>query len=639
MNEPEMQAIEQPVENTPGTETRNEQNENVQIQASAEETMNEVAEKTADEHSDEETATEETAEEATENDRVNYTEKAQIVERMRQLADDDALAERQELDYLKQAYYRLQKADAMDAYREHIDNGGEPETFVAPIDENETEFKALMAQLRSRRAEAAAEQERIKAENLAAKLRIIERVKELGASPEAANGSFDEFRTLQAQWKETGAVPAEQATTVWKTYQLYVEQFYDQLKMNNELREYDFKKNLEIKTRLCEQAEALAAEENVLTAFQQLQTLHAEWKETGPVARELREEIWNRFKDASTVINKRHQDHFVAIKAAEEENLAKKEELCKLVEEIKVEEITSFSQWEDLTKEVIAYQAKWRTIGFATPKMHAAIFTRFREACDRFFNAKSEYFKTRRAAEQANVEAKKALCEQAEALKDSTEWRATAEKLQQLQQEWKQIGAVPRKLSDELWLRFRGACDAFFTAKSEADKGARSVEQENLAAKRSVIEELKALAEQAEGDVIATVKELQAKWNEIGHVPFREKDKLFKDYREICDQLYASFGRRQTNRRMEGFKRTLETTMQQGGNALQRERDRLLRIRDNMRQEIATYENNLGFLTVSSKSGNSLVDQMRRKADKLREELALIIEKIKTVEESLRAQD
>ncbi|MCF0184181.1 MAG: DUF349 domain-containing protein [Bacteroidaceae bacterium] len=618
MTDPEKQAIEQPVETTAGTEAQEEQ----QVAAS----VDNVAEEPV--ANDEEVC-------SAEEERVTYTSKEQIMERMRELAESDALAERTELDTLKQVYYRLQKAVMMDAYREHIDGGGEPETFVQPADETEGEFKALMTQLRARRAEAAAEQERIKAENLSAKLRIIERIKELAASPEQANGAFDEFRTLQATWKETGAVPAEQATTIWKTYQLYVEQFYDQLKMNNELREYDFRKNLEVKTRLCEQAEALAAEDNVISAFQQLQTLHQEWKETGPVARELREEIWNRFKEASTVINKRHQDHFEALKAAEEENLAKKEELCVFVEEIKPEELTTFAQWEDKTKEVLAYQAKWRTIGFATPKMHNAVFTRFREACDKFFSAKSEFFKGRRAAEQANVEAKTRLCEQAEALKDSTEWRATAEKLQALQQEWKQTGPVPRKLSDELWKRFRGACDAFFSAKAEADKGTRGAEQENLAAKRSLIDELKALAEQAEGDVIAKVKELQARWNEIGHVPFREKDKVFGEYRAICDKLYDEFGRQKMGRRMEGFRRNLETTAQQGGDALARERDRLLRIRDNMRQEIATYENNLGFLTASSKSGNSLVDQMRRKAEKLREELALLVEKIKTIEKEM----
>ena len=618
MTDPEKQAIEQPVETTAGTEAQEEQ----QVAAS----VDNVAEEPV--ANDEEVC-------SAEEERVTYTSKEQIMERMRELAESDALAERTELDTLKQVYYRLQKAVMMDAYREHIDGGGEPETFVQPADETEGEFKALMTQLRARRAEAAAEQERIKAENLSAKLRIIERIKELAASPEQANGAFDEFRTLQATWKETGAVPAEQATTIWKTYQLYVEQFYDQLKMNNELREYDFRKNLEVKTRLCEQAEALAAEDNVISAFQQLQTLHQEWKETGPVARELREEIWNRFKEASTVINKRHQDHFEALKAAEEENLAKKEELCVFVEEIKPEELTTFAQWEDKTKEVLAYQAKWRTIGFATPKMHNAVFTRFREACDKFFSAKSEFFKGRRAAEQANVEAKTRLCEQAEALKDSTEWRATAEKLQALQQEWKQTGPVPRKLSDELWKRFRGACDAFFSAKAEADKGTRGAEQENLAAKRSLIDELKALAEQAEGDVIAKVKELQARWNEIGHVPFREKDKVFGEYRAICDKLYDEFGRQKMGRRMEGFRRNLETTAQQGGAALARERDRLLRIRDNMRQEIATYENNLGFLTASSKSGNSLVDQMRRKAEKLREELALLVEKIKTIEKEM----
>lgn len=574
-------------------------------------------------------------------ERVVYTSKNEIIGRLQQLCDQEEVAERAEMDLLKQVYYKLQKAEVVESYDAYVSGGGDPETYTMPVDETEAEFKTLMQQLRERRAAVAAQQELEKAQNLEKKQQIIEKIKAMCDTADAANLSYDEFRALQNEFRETGAVPPQQATEIWKTYQHYVEQFYDQLKMNNEARDYDFRKNLEIKTALCEKAEALAKVEDVIAAFNQLQGLHQEWKECGPVARDLREEIWTRFKDASTVVNKRHQDHFEAIKAKEEENLAKKEELCQFVEDILKKLPDSFATWNEATKEIIAYQAKWRTIGFATSKMQSVIFERFRKACDDFFKAKSEYFKSQNDVQQQNLAAKTSLCELAEELKDSTDWRETSNKMVELQKQWKSIGAVPRKVSDELWTRFQSACDAFFAARKEAEKDIHAVEQAALEAKRAIIEKLREIEVEGGDSIMDRVKDLQKQWNEAGRVPFREKDKIFAAYREVCDKLYEAYGRAKQSRRMEGFRKSIATTAEKGGSALQKERERLVRIRENMKQEIATYENNLGFLSVSSKSkgGNSLVDQMNRKMEQLKGELALMVEKIKTLDAEIKKEN
>ena len=606
--------------------------------APAEETPEEMT--VSEETASEETASEETASEETqtvENNTV-YETKEQVVDRLKAIQEENTGGDKNELDLLKQVFYKLHRAAQMAARNAFIEQGGAPEDWRAEIDGAEENFKAIMASIRQRRAEIAEQVEKQKAENLAKKQAIIDRIKELATSPEEANAHFDEFKQLQAGWKELGAVPAEKATEIWKNYQLYVEQFYDLLKLNSEAREYDFKKNLSAKERLIELAEKLADEEDVIQAFNKLQGLHAEYKEIGPVAKELRDQVWERFKAASTVINKRHQEHFEAIKAREEENLQKKTALCEQVEDIKTEEISSFNEWEEKTKQVIALQAEWKTIGFASHKQNALIFDRFRAACDAFFTAKAEYYKGVKDEQNENLEAKRALVEKAEELQDSTEWRKTTDKLIELQKQWKTIGAVPRKYSDQLWKRFTAACDKFFEAKNAANADQRAEETANLEAKQGIIEQLKALAADAANATLDKVKELQAEWNEVGHVPFREKDRLYKEYRAVADELYKQFGASQARRRLEGFQKSVRQAVAKGESTLSRERERLLRIFETRKAEFQTYENNLNFLNATSKSGNSLVAEMNRKVEKLREELDLLSSKIKAIEAEMRAE-
>ena len=566
-----------------------------------------------------------------------YETKEQVVERLREIQAEDNGGDRSELDLLKQAFYKLHKAAQIAARNAFIEQGGAPEDWRAEVDGAEENFKAIMASIRQRRAQMAEEAEKQKAENLDRKLAIIERIKELATSPEEANAHFDEFKQLQTAWKETGAVPAERATEVWKNYQLYVEQFYDLLKLNSEAREYDFKKNLSAKERLIELAEKLVDEEDIIAAFNKLQALHAEYKEIGPVAKELREDVWNRFKAASTVINKRHQEHFEAIKAREDENLQAKIALCEKVEGIPTAEITTFAAWEEKTKEVIALQAEWKTIGYAGHKQNSTIFDRFRNACDTFFSAKAEYYRTIKDEQNGNLEAKRALVEEAEALKDSTEWRKTTNKLIDLQKKWKEVGPIPRKYSEQLWKRFTEACDHFFEAKTAAGADQRAEETANMEAKQGIIEQLKELTADAANATIEKVKELQAQWNEIGHVPFRDKDRLYKEYRAVADELYKQFGASQTRRRLEGFQKSVRQAVAKGESTLSRERERLLRIFEARKAEVQTYENNLNFLNATSKSGNSLVAEMNHKVEKLREEVELLSKKIKAVEAEMRA--
>ncbi len=564
--------------------------------------------------------------------------KEEVLQRAKEIAESEEGSDRQELDTLKQLFYKYRKAE-LNAEREaYLATGAEPEGFIPQIDSTEEEFKQAMQTIRQRRAEQQAEQDRIKQENLNRKLAIIDRIKELASTPEQANQTYDEFKALQAEWKEIKAVPAENATELWKNYQLYVEQFYDLLKLNSEMREYDFRKNLEAKTRICEQAEKLAEETDIISAFNQLQGLHQEYKEIGPVQKELREEIWNRFKAASTVINKRHQDHFLAIKEREEENLAKKTALCEQVENISTDELKTFAEWNTVTEQIIAAQAEWKTIGFAPQRMNQQIFERFRASCDAFFQKKADFFRVVKDGLNENLEKKTALVEKAEALKDSTDWRATSDALIQLQKEWKSIGAIPRKNSEALWKRFIGACDAFFEAKNAATADQRNEEQENLARKQAIIEQLQALLENpTQNDAAQTVRGLQQQWNEVGHVPFREKDKLYKLYREACDKLYKQFNIASQNRRLDNFKASLKNNVEKdGGNTLQREHNRMMRAYEALRSEIQTYENNIGFLTTKSKKGNSLVDEMQRKVDKQKEELALLAKKIKAVEAEMK---
>lgn len=563
--------------------------------------------------------------------------KAEIIARLKEIADSEEIAPKTELDLLKQNFYKLHKAEAAAARAAYIEAGGDAGSYLPAPDPDEEDFKTVMGLIKQKRAEQLAEQERQKAENLQKKLAIIDRIKVMAATPEEANQAFNEFKDLQVQWKEIKNIPAEKANELWKNYQLYVEQFYDLLKLNSEFREYDFKKNLEIKTRLCETAEQLANEEDVISAFQQLQALHQEYKETGPVAKELREEIWTRFKAASTVINKRHQQHFEAIKTQEEENLAKKTDLCEQVESIRPEELMTFAAWDEATKRVIELQGTWKTIGFAPQKMNVRIFERFRAACDIFFSRKASFFRELKENLNENLAKKKALCEKAEALKESTEWKATSDALSQLQKEWKSIGAVPKKYSESLWQRFIAACDYFFEQKKQANASVHSEETENLAKKKGIIEQMRAIAEEMSIENAADrVRELAREWNETGHVPFKEKDKIYQEYRELADKLFKELNLSTARRRLTNFKNNLKANVEKETTQLGRERERLLRAYETMKNDIKTYENNLGFLSINSQKGNSLVNEINKKVEKLKDELALLKEKIKAVEEEMK---
>ncbi|MCI7273698.1 DUF349 domain-containing protein [bacterium] len=562
--------------------------------------------------------------------------KTEVIERLKEIAAQGAdQVERAELDHLKMLYYRFHNAEVVAARDKFIEEGGNPEEFMPAPDTDEENFKAQLALIRELRNKAAEELEKEKQANLKRKQEIIERIKELAASPEEADKGYDEVKKLHAEWKTIGMVPAENATELWKNYQLYVEQFYDQLRLNHEMRAYDFKKNLEMKTHLCEAAEKLADVEDPIAAFHQLQVLHQQYRETGPVAKELREDIWKRFKNASTVVNKRHQEYFESLKAQEEENLQKKTELCEKVETLDLSNLRTYLQWEEVTKQVLALQAEWKNIGFTPRKISAEIYERFRTACDNFFKAKTTYFKQSREKYSVNLAAKNALIERAEALKDSTEWAATTQKFVELQKEWKAIGPVAHKVSEAIWKRFNDACNHFFKKKNEANAGQRKEEENNLKLKKGIIAELEALAEEQGNDLLQRVRELQARWNEIGFVPYSKKEKIYRRYRELCDKIYDSLHESAGRRRMDNFRRNVAD---KGGSELQRERTRLMNVLEARKQEIKNYETNLTFFRSSSKKGNSLVADIEKKIERLKEDLQEIVLKIKAVEEQIKAE-
>ena len=571
--------------------------------------------------------------------RKNYATKQEVLQRMKEIAQGSDTPAKAEVDLLKTVFYKLHFAEREAAQREYLEAGGDPDKYQVTPDEDEEAFKQEMSIIKEKRQKAFLEQEQEKQENLEKKLAIIEKIKAMATSPEEAGKSYSDFKALQQEWKEIKTVPADKANELWRNYQLYVEQFYDLLKLNIEAREYDFKKNLEIKTRLCEAAEKLADEPDVISAFHQLQELHQQYREAGPVAKDLREQVWARFKEASTVINKRHQQHFEQLRAKEEENLQRKTELCEKVEAIAAEEKKGSADWEKQTKQIIELQQEWKTIGFAPQKMNVKIFERFRAACDDFFSRKGEFFKDLKAKFAENAEKKRALVEQAQALKDSTEWKKTSDKLIALQKEWKTIGMVPKKLGDQLWNDFLGACNHFFEARNAANAGTRNEEKENLEKKRSIIAKLKELAEEKTEDIQDKVHELVEEYNKTGHVPFKEKDKLYKEYHEITDKLYKEFHISAARRRLDSFKSNLKSMAERGATALDSERSRLMRRYEQLRQEINTYENNLGFLNASSKKGNSLIDEMNRKVEKLKDDLKLTRDKIKAIDAENAAAD
>ena len=561
--------------------------------------------------------------------------KEEILKRLNELVQDAESASKQELDGLKQTFYKIHNAEQEAAKTTFVENGGTEEAFVPQTDSTEESFKAAMATIKEKRSTLNAELEKLKEDNLQVKLSIIEELKELVEAPEDANKSYNEFKKLQQQWNEVKLVPQAKVNELWKNYQLYVEKFYDILKLNNEFREYDFKKNLEIKTHLCEAAEKLATEQDVVSAFHQLQKLHQEFRDTGPVAKELRDEIWSRFKAASTEVNRRHQQHFEALKETEQHNLDQKTVICEIVETIEYSELKSFAAWDSKTQEVIALQNKWKTIGFAPQKMNVKIFERFRKACDEFFKRKGDFFKTLKEGMGENLEKKKTLCEKAEALKDSTDWKETADILTKLQKEWKTIGPVPKKYSDAIWKRFIAACDHFFDQKGKATSSQRSVEQENLDKKKVIIEKLTALNEATESEEAdKDVRELMKEWNAVGHVPFKEKDKVYKQYHGLIDQLFDKLNISQSNKKLSNFKSNISNLQEGDSQSLRRERERLVRTYENMKSELQTYENNLGFLTSSSKKGNSLLTEINRKVEKLKADIELVAQKIRVIDES-----
>ena len=559
--------------------------------------------------------------------------KEDVIARLQEINQKEKLVDKAELDAMKQIFYRLRNAEVEDARKAFEENGGNPEEFIAPKDESEALFKDIMGAIREKRNAIKAEEEQEKQNNLEKKLAIIERMKELSESPDDANKTYNEFKNLQAEWNEIKNIPATKINELWKSYQLYSEKFYDLIKLNNEFREYDFKKNMEIKLHLCDAAEKLAVEEDVISAFHQLQKLHQEFREAGPVAKEQREEIWNRFKAASTIVNRRHQQHFEGIKEREQRNLDEKTVICEIVESMEYDQMTTFQDWHNKTEEILALQAKWKTIGFAPQKMNTKIFERFRAACDDFFKRKADHFKSLKSGMNENLEKKKRMCEQAEALKDSTDWKATADILTKLQKEWKEVGPVAKKYSEPIWKRFVTACDYFFEQKNKAEAVHRSAEQVNLEKKKAIIEKLNAInkEENPSEKTGNTVRELMKEWNSIGHVPFKDKDKIYKQYRTVVDALFDKMNLSASKKKLSNFKSNLSKETN-----IYREREKLVRTFENMKNEIKTYENNLGFLSSSSKKGNNLVTEMKRKVEKLKADLELITQKIAAIDESIK---
>jgi len=553
------------------------------------------------------------------------TTKAEVLAQLRRYVEQPATSDRAVLDRLRNVFYRLHNDEILKAREAFVAEGGNAEDFVPAADPDEQEYKRLVASVKEVRAKVAAEAEATRQANLQRKLDIIEEIKQMVAQPEDIDKKYDRFKALQAEWKEIGNIPAEQVTETWKNFHHNVEQFYDLLRINHEMRAYDFKKNLEIKTRLCESAEKLAEDEDVVAAFHALQKLHQEFRETGPVAKEQREEIWNRFKAASTTVNKRHQDFFLGRKQEEEENLAKKTNLCEQVEALNFESLSTMAEWDAMSQLVIGMQNEWKTVGFTPRKQNQAIFERFRTACDRFFTAKAHYFRSLRETLADNLAQKTALCQRAEELKDSTDWRNTTNAFVALQAEWKKIGPVAHKVSDAVWKRFNTACNAFFDRKKEANSGIHEEEQANLTKKLDVIARLQQLADEGSEQLQQAVKALQAEWAAIGHVPFRKKEKIYRTYRTLCDKIYETVHREAGRRRVDNIARR---AAQNGGSELQR----LQRAYETKKAEIQTYETNLTFLNSKSKAGNSLVADIERRIQTLRNDLEIIAEKIKEVQ-------
>lgn len=563
----------------------------------------------------------------------------EIVDQIKSLVQKPVDEVKDEIDSLKQSYYKLRKAEIEAARKQFEENKDvEDEVFTPEADGLEEILKSLLNTFKEKKAAFAEEQERIKEVNLVRKKEILDEIKALTEDSDNINKRYNDFQQLQQSFKEITNIPASAVNDLWKSYQLYVERFYDLLKINKELRDYDFKKNLDQKTALCEAAEALSENEDIIGAFKSLQALHEEWKGIGPVAKELRDELWNRFKAASSVINKRHQQHFESLKENEQKNEEAKIALCVEIESINTDDLKSFNAWDEKTKEIIALQEQWKTIGFASRKVNNQLFERFRKSCDEFFRKKAEYFKAVKDEMARNLEKKKALCEKAEALKESTEWKSTTDTLIAIQKEWKTIGPVAKKYSDAVWKRFISACDYFFEQKAKQTSSQRQVELENLNQKKEIIAQLNAIDENMEAaDATARVRELMAEWNKVGFVPFKEKDKIYKEYQSVLDKHFTRLNMQENKNRLMSYTSTVQqlASSDQAQNKLYREREKLMHNYERLKAELHTYENNMGFLNISSKSGSGMLKEMERKMQQLKDQMQLIIQKIELIDENL----
>ena len=546
--------------------------------------------------------------------------KSELVDMMREAATRPIEDVKEEVQAIKAAFFALRHEEVAKEKEEYLANGNEESAFTPKEDPDENNLKELLNVLKERRTEYNAAQEANREANLAKKRQIIELINEIANDPDNINRQFNRVKQLQQDFKDAGDVQFQRAT----------ERFYDVLKMNKELRDYDFKKNLELKQQLCEEAEALDEEPDIVTAFRKLQELHNSWREIGPVAKELREELWARFKAASSAINKKYQTFFEDRKSKEKENADAKTALCEKIEAISTDDLKTYAQWDEVTKQIIALQEDWKKLGYASRKANAALFARFRKSCDDFFSKKAEFYKTMKEEMTSNLAKKIDLCERAEALMDSTEWKEATEKFVEMQKEWKTIGPVVKKQSDLVWKRFIAACDHFFEQKKKQNVNVHAVEHDNLKAKKDIIATLKATIEEASDDAAQTVRDLMDRWQEIGHVPFKEKDKVYAQYRELIDKAFETFNMRGTRPRGDGG--SPRSGRQSGSDRGLSERDRLVRTYEQRMSELKTFENNMGFLTANTKSGNSLVQEMERRIVSLKEEIAELEQKIKDMD-------
>ncbi|MDE6340441.1 MAG: DUF349 domain-containing protein, partial [Muribaculaceae bacterium] len=554
---------------------------------------------------------------------VNYhvMSKEELNAVIREILAANRMEAHRDVTAIKQAFFNIRSRESLEEVNAFVEAGNDPKDFSSAVDEQEAEFKQLYAEFKERRAQYLAEEEARRAENLAKKQAILENIRGIAEDIDNVNVKFAEFQKLQQDFKEIKDVPATAETDIWKNFQAVVEQYYDHLKMNKELRDLDFKKNLEAKKALVEEAHKLEEVADVIAAFRSLQSLHDEWRNIGPVAKEIREELWNEFKEASTVINKRHQDYFEQRKAAEQANEEAKTKLCEEIEAIDLSTLTSFNAWTSATDKVIELQKQWKEYGFASKKANVALYTRFRKACDDFFNAKTEYFQKTKDEFAANLEKKTRLCECAEALKEQTDINKAANEVVKLQAEWKKVGSVPRKQSDAIWERFQTACNYIFDERKKLHSARRDEEMANLDAKRAVIAKLKELpldGDRREG--IGKVKELQEEWQKIGFVPFKMKDRVYAEYREVCDALYGSYQAKEDKARMSNFRNRVNE-MKDGGQKLDRERDKLVRALEARKSELKTIENNMGFFNIKSSAGNSMLKDMENKIKRLKEDM------------------